>query len=167
MNNKITLINKIIVGIIAVIGLIFYIMIMKDSDNAGGAIDGMIKFTYFVLLIAVLASIWVWLKEMISHPEKLKRTAIVTIIFLAIVAIAKYVLASNEAEHYYPNIDVDAVTSNWVDTGLYTFYILGTIAVLLMFLSPVLSLAGEKRTGSVEEYEEEYDEEAEEEGDEE
>ena len=160
MNSKITLINKIIVGIIAVIGLIFYIMIMKDSDNAGGAIDGMLKFTYFVLLIAVLASIWVWLKEMVSHPGKLKQTAIVTIIFLLIVAIAKYGLASNKAEHYYPNIDVDPVTSNWVDTGLYTFYILGTIAVLLMFLSPVLSAIGQKRAAALEEeYEEEYEEE--------
>ncbi len=160
MDKKISLISKIIVGVIAVIGLIFYIMIMKDTEEAGGAIDGMLKFTYFVLFVAILASIWVWLKEMISHPKKLKQTAIVTTIFLFIVAIAKFVLASNKAEHYYPNIDVDPVTSNWVDTGLYTFYILGTIAVLLMFLSPVLSTLGEKRTGVVEEYEEEYEEES-------
>ncbi len=159
MDKKINLINKIIVGIIAVIGLIFYIMIMKDTEDAGGYIDGMLKFTYIVLAFAALASVWVWFKEMLSHPEKLKQTALVTILFLVIVAIAKYGLASNQPAHYKPNINVDATTSNWVDTGLYTFYILGTIAVLLMFLSPVLSGIGSGSSNKVsEEYEEDYEE---------
>jgi uncharacterized membrane protein YozB (DUF420 family) len=138
-NKKITLITKIIVGIIAVVGLIFYIMIMQNPDNADTAIDYMLNFTYIVLGFAVLLTFWVWLKELLSHPQKLKETAIVSIIFLGIVLFAKYVLASNQPEHYYPNINIDATTSNWVDTGLYTFYILGAIAVLLMFLSPLLS----------------------------
>ena len=157
MDKKISLTSKIIVGVIAVIGLLFFIMIMKDTEEAGGSIDGMLKFTYLVLALTVLASVWVWLKEMFSHPDKLKQTAIVTVLFLAIVAIAKFVLASNKAEHYYPNIDVDAKTSGWVDAGLYTFYILGTIAVLLMFLSPVLSGFGSKKA-IADEYEEEYEE---------
>ena len=156
MDKKISLTSKIIVGVIAVIGLIFFIMIMKDTEEAGGSIDGMLKFTYLVLVVTVVASVWVWFKEMLSHPEKLKQTAIVTVIFFVIVAIAKFVLASNKAEHYYPNIDVDAKTSGWVDAGLYTFYILGTIAVLLMFLSPVLSSIGGKKAVEVE-YEEEYE----------
>lgn len=138
-NKKINLITKIIVGIIAVVGLIFYIMIMQNPDNADAAIDYMLNFTYIVLGFAVLLTFWVWLKELLSHPQKLKETAIVSIIFLGIVLFAKYVLASNQPEHYYPNINIDATTSNWVDTGLYTFYILGAIAVLLMFLSPLLS----------------------------
>jgi len=146
-------INKILVGIIAVIGLIFYIMIMRDPDNASGSIDLMLRFTYFVLGITVLVSIWVWIKEMMSHPEKLKQTALIIILFLLVVAIAKFVLASKESVTYYPNIHVDANTSNWIDTGLFTFYILGILAVLLMFLSPVLSMfAGKGSTSSEEVY---------------
>ena len=141
-NKSLSLINKIIVGVIAIIGVILYFMIMKDPDNADGVIDAMLNFTYLVLAIAAIVSFWVWLKELISHPGKLKQTVITAVIFLAIVLFAKYVLASNQAEHYYPNIDVDANTSNLVDTGLYTFYILGTIAILLMFLSPILSVVG-------------------------
>ena len=160
MDKKISLTNKIIVGIIAVIGLIFYIMIMKDTEDAGGYIDGMLKFTYIVLAFAALASVWVWFKEMLSHPEKLKQTALVTVLFLVIVAIAKYGLASNQPAHYKPNINIDATTSNWVDTGLYTFYILGTIAILLMFLSPVLSGIGMGGNKASEELEEEYEEES-------
>lgn len=147
-NKKITLITKIIVGIIAVVGLIFYIMIMQNPDNADTAIDYMLNFTYIVLGFAVLLTFWVWLKELLSHPQKLKETAIVSIIFLGIVLFAKYVLASNQPEHYYPNINIDATTSNWVDTGLYTFYILGAIAVLLMFLSPLLSKLAESGSKS-------------------
>ena len=163
MEKSLSLTNKIIVGIIAAIGLFFYIMIMKDTEDAGAYIDGMLKFTYVVLAITLLASVWVWFKEMLSHPEKLKQTGLVTILFLVIVAIAKYVFASNQPVHYKPNINVDATTSNWVDTGLYTFYILGTVAVLLMFLSPVLSgigMGGNKASEEVieEEYEETYEE---------
>jgi len=141
-DKKLTLINKIIVGVIAIIGVILYFMIMKDADNASGIIDTMLRFTYFVLAFAVFVSVLVWFKEMLSHPAKLKQTVIVTVIFLAIVFFAKYVLASNQPVHYFPNIDVDAKTSNLVDTGLYTFYIFGTIAILLMFLSPVLTMLG-------------------------
>jgi len=141
-DKNLTLINKIIVGVIAIIGVILYFMIMKDPDNADGIINTMLRFTYLVLAFAVIVSVLVWFKEMLSHPAKLKQTVIVTVIFLAIVLFAKYVLASNQPVHYFPNIDVDAKTSNWVDTGLYSFYILGTIAVLLMFLSPVLSMFG-------------------------
>ena len=161
MDKKISLINKVIVGIIAVLGLVFYILIMtKEKEEAKGSIDIMLKYTYIILVITILASLWVWIKEMISHPEKLKQTAIFSGLFLVIVAFAKFVLASNKPAHYYPHIDVDANTSNWVDTGLYTFYILGVIAVLLMFLSPVLSGVGAKKT-VVEQYEEEYEEEEE------
>ncbi len=141
-NKTLNLITKIIVGIIAVVGFILFVMIMKDQENADPYINTMLNFTYLVLGITVLASIWVWLKELISHPEKLKQTFIVTMLFIGIVSIAKYGFASNEPAHYYPNINVDANTSNWVDTGLFTFYILGTIAVLLMFLSPALSMIG-------------------------
>ncbi len=157
-NKTISLTNKIIVGLIALVGLVLYIMIMKDPDNADSAINAMLNFTYFVLGFAVLVSLWVWFKEMLTQPGKLKETAIVTIIFLIIVAIAKYGLASNQPAHYYPNINVDAATSNWVDTGLYTFYILGTIAVLVMFLSPVLSMVASGSKSSSEAYEEEEEE---------
>ncbi len=148
-NKTLNLITKIIVGLIAIVGFILFVMIMKDTENAGGVIDAMLNFTYLVLAIAVVASVWVWFKELISHPEKLKQTALVTIAFLAVVAIAKFVFASNEPVHYYPNINVDANTSNWVDTGLFTFYILGTVAVLLMFLSPVLSMLGGNKAQAV------------------
>ena len=157
MKKIISLISIIVIGIIAIVGLALFVMIMTDSKIVGDdPIDLMIKFTYLVIAITVLAAIFVWVKEMIFHPKKLKQTAISTVIFLAVVAIAKFVLASNKPEHYYPHIDVDGNTSGWVDTGLYTFYILGTIAVLLMFLSPVLSGLGGKNN-TVEEFEEEYE----------
>ena len=142
MENKINLILKIIVGVIAIIALYFYVSIMKNPEEAGGAIDSMLRFTYVVLVLALIATILVWLQDIISHPKKLMQTLVFVGLFALVVLIAKYALASNEAVDYYPNIHVDAHTSNWVDTGLFTFYILAFAAIALMFLSPVLSLLG-------------------------
>jgi len=150
-NNNIKYIGMGIIGILALIALFFFVSIAKDTDNAGGAIDGFITYTFFVLAIAVLATVAAWLMDVISHPEKLKQTAVSALAFLAIVAIAKFVFASNKGEQLTKKLYVDASTSSWIDTGLYTFYILGIIAVLLVFLSPVLSGFGGGSSAAVEE----------------
>ncbi len=165
MDSKtLSLFQKIIVGVIAAIALYFYISIMRNTEEADGSIDGMLRFTYVVLALALIASVIVWLKDIITNPKKLMQTLVFVGLFALVVLIAKYVLASNEPVDYYPNIHVDANTSNWVDTGLYTFYILGFIAIALMFLSPVLSLigsGGSSSSSAVEESDEvEEDEEA-------
>ena len=157
-DKKISLIEKIIVGVIAIIALFYYISIMKNTEDASGAIDGMLRFTYVILVLTIVATVWVWLKEIITHPAKLKQTFLFVGLFAVVVLIAKYVLASSEPVTYYPNIHVDANTSNWVDTGLYTFYILAFVAIALMFLSPVLSFVAEKKSlGQEEELIEEGD----------
>jgi len=143
MNSKtLSLIQKIIVIAIAAIAAFFYISIMKNTEEAGGSIDSMLKFTYFILVLALIGTVLVWLKDIISHPKKLMQTLIFVGLFALVVLIAKFVLASKEAVDFTPTLHVDAKTSNWVDTGLYTFYILGAVAILLMFLSPVLSALG-------------------------
>ncbi len=155
-SKTLSLLQKVIVGVIAVIAAFFYVSIMKNTEEAGGSIDAMLRFTYIILVIALIGTLLVWLKDIISHPKKLMQTLIFVGLFALIVLIAKFALASNQAVDYYPNIHVDAATSNWVDTGLYTFYILAAAAILLMFLSPVLSLlgGGSSNTSSVEEIEE-------------
>jgi len=128
-----------IVGILAIIALIFFVSIAKDVKHSGDAINGFITYTFVVLAIAIFATVIVWLMDVISHPEKLKKTGIAIIAFLAIVAIAKFIFASNNPEQLTSKLSIDGNTSSWIDTGLFTFYILGFIAILLMFLSPFLS----------------------------
>ena len=143
MNSKtLSLIQKIIVVVIAAIAAFFYISIMKNTEEAGGSIDSMLRFTYVILVLALVGTVLVWFKDIISHPKKLMQTLVFVGLFALVVLIAKFVLASKEAVDFSPTLHVDANTSNWVDTGLYTFYILGALAILLMFLSPVLSMLG-------------------------
>jgi len=157
-SKTLSLLQKVIVGVIAVVAAYFYISIMKNTEEAGGSIDAMLRFTYIILVIALIGTLLVWLKDILSNPKKLMQTLIFVGLFALIVLIAKFALASNQAVDYYPNIHVDATTSNWVDTGLYTFYILAVAAILLMFLSPVLSLMGGGSSKVSDSYEEETEE---------
>jgi predicted ABC-type exoprotein transport system permease subunit len=152
-----------IVGVLAIIALTFFVLIAKDVDNAGGAIDGFITYTFVVLALSVFAAVVVWLMDIFSHPEKLKQTRVAAIAFLLVVAAAKFIFASSKPEQLTSKLSIDGDTSSWIDTGLYTFYILGSIAILLMFLSPVLAGFGGTNTPKVEEVEEEVMEDAEEE----
>jgi hypothetical protein len=149
-----------IVGVLALIALIFFVLIAKDVDNAGGAIDGFITYTFVVLAIALFATVAVWLMDVISHPEKLKQTGVVTSVFLLVVVVSKFAFASSKPEQLTSKISIDGNTSSWIDTGLYTFYILGFLAILLMFLSPFLSGFGGK-SSNVEELVEEISEDVE------
>jgi uncharacterized membrane protein YhaH (DUF805 family) len=144
---SLSIIQKVIIGIIAVIAAFFYISIMKNEE-AGGAINGMLYFTYFVLGVTLLGTILVWFKDILMHPKKLKQTGIFDALFLLIVVIARY-FASDKGVRYSNGLEIDANTSKWVDTGLFTFYILAAVAILLMFLSPVLPMIGGKNNNEV------------------
>jgi len=98
--------------------------------------------------------------DVISHPEKLKQTGVVTSVFLLVVVVSKFAFASSKPEQLTSKISIDGNTSSWIDTGLYTFYILGFLAILLMFLSPFLSGFGGK-SSNVEELVEEISEDVE------
>ena len=147
-----------IIGIIAVIALFFFIPIIRNPHDSDSAINGMITFTKFVLIFAIIIAAFVWVKDIVTHPKKLMQSVISAGIFLLVVLIAKYALASNKSVDF-GKLHVDAGTSNWIDTGLYTFYILGAVAVLLMFISPVLSMFAPNATANaVGEIEEEIEE---------
>ncbi len=149
MDNKtIKLIRTGLVVVIALIALVFFVQILTnsgeteaDQSSLSSAINGFLYATYVVLGIALIMTVLTWLAELLSHPKKLVQFAISAGLFLLVILIAKFALASNEPETF-GKLSIDGNTSNWVDTGLYTFYILGAIAILLMFLSPVLSAIG-------------------------
>ena len=145
MDNKtFKLIRTVLVFAIALIALLFFVQIVAKSggeisDSLEGAINGLFYVTYVVLAVAVLMSVFLWFSELFSHKKKLVEFAISAALFLMVVLIAKYVLASNEPVTYSPTLKIDGNTSNWVDTGLYTFYMMAIIAILSILLSPLLT----------------------------
>ncbi len=144
-NKTFKIIRNILVVVIAVIALLFFVQILINSgdgemnDALKGAIDGLFYVTYVVLAATVLMAVFVWFAELFTHKKKLVEFGISAALFLMVILIAKYVLASNEPVTYNSNLKIDASTSNWVDTGLFTFYILAAIAILSILLSPLLT----------------------------
>jgi NADH:ubiquinone oxidoreductase subunit 6 (subunit J) len=144
-NKTFNIIRKVLVLVIAVIALLFFVQILINSgdgevnDALQGAIDGLFYVTYVVLASTVLMAVFVWFAELFTHKKKLVEFGISAGLFIMVILIAKYVLASNDPVTYNSNLKIDAATSNWVDTGLFTFYILGVIAILSIVLSPLLT----------------------------
>ena len=145
-NKTFKIIRNVLVLVIAVIALLFFVQIVinysgdeKMNDALKGAINGLFYVTYVVLAATVLMAVFVWFAELFTHKKKLVEFIISAALFLMVILIAKYVLASNEPVTYNSNLKVDANTSNWVDTGLFTFYILAVIAILSILLSPLLT----------------------------
>jgi len=127
-----SILQKVIIGILALIALVFFIQILRKPES-GGAINGMIQFTYVVLAITVLLVLTAWLKDMMSHPAKLMQTGIAAVLFLVVIGVSKALSASEAVD--YGKRHITGSTSSWVDTGLYTFYILGAIAILLLLFT--------------------------------
>ncbi len=146
-NKTLKLIRNGLVLVIALIALFFFVRVVSNSgdtvnDALNGAMNGMLYFTYIVLAAATLMAVFIWFAEMFSHPKKLVEFLISAGLFLLVVLVAKFALASNSPIKYSESLQIDGSTSNWIDTGLYTFYILATIAILAMILSPLLSGLG-------------------------
>ncbi len=143
-NKTLKLVRNGLVLVIALIALFFFIKVASNKDDLTGdafqgAMNGMLYFTYIVLAAATLMAVFIWFAEMFTHPKKLVEFLISAGLFLFVVLIAKFALASNQAVQYSDKLKISASTSNWVDTGLYTFYILAVIAILAMILSPLLT----------------------------
>ncbi|MDO5607662.1 MAG: hypothetical protein Q4G08_04310 [Capnocytophaga sp.] len=83
--------------------------------------------SYILLALAVIAVLAYGLMNLLSSPQKMKKTLLYTGVFVAIIAIS-YALASGEN-----------ATEKWVGTGITAFFILGAIATGLMILSGVKS----------------------------
>ncbi len=144
-NKTFKIIRSVLVLVIAIIALLFFVQILINSgegemnDALKGAINGLFYVTYVVLAVTVLMAVFVWFAELFTHKKKLVEFIISAGLFLMVVLVAKYALASNEPVVYNQNLQIDATTSNWVDTGLFTFYILAAIAILSILLSPLLT----------------------------
>ncbi len=144
-NKTIKYLRTALVLIIALLAGLFFVQILTNTgdgemnDALQGAINGMFYVTYVVLAVTTLMAVFVWFAELFTHKKKLVEFIISAGLFLLVILVAKYALASNEPVTYNSNLKIDASTSNWVDTGLFTFYILAVIAILSAFLSPILT----------------------------
>ncbi|WP_224485029.1 hypothetical protein [Robertkochia aurantiaca] len=131
-------IAKILAIILGVAGLVLWVLIVQQGAESG-MVDVMINLAVYMTLIvaaiALLMSIW----QLITHPDKLKKSLISLAAFALVLLISYFVLSSGSDIDLEAmsrrGIEVDEATSKLVGGGLIAFYILAGVAVLAMLLS--------------------------------
>ena len=140
---------KIVAAILAIAGIIFYVMIVSKGDLAIEAayadgedvasINWALYIGYAILGVVLLFVLTFVLKGIFAGD--IKKTLMSVGAFLVIIVIS-YVMASSSIEGL-PLNDGVAITesgSKWVGTGLYVFYILAVIAIGSMVFSGIKKL---------------------------
>lgn len=132
-------ISKIITLILGLIGCIFLGIVLFKGDAVveatGEGVDGFL-YTAYVTGIIILAAVAIFaVVDMISGNIK-KNFYIGIGAFILVVAIS-YVLADGTAMQLREGDSLSASGVKWVETGLYTFYILAVVAIGAMILSSV------------------------------
>lgn len=140
---KIIKIALIVIGVVSAI--LWYLLPDSDMPAAeaaqNGAMNTMFIITYILLGFAVIASVLFALKNLFANPAGLKKTIFVLVGF-AIVAGISYVLSSGTdvSPEYMAMSDESTVKK--IGMGIYIFFILTAVAVVLTIVPGVKKLLG-------------------------
>ena len=126
---------KILVLIIGVIAVFFLARIMMIGDEAiesdatnQGIVGSFITLALITLGIAAIITLLFTLKNLLTHPDKLKQALISIGLFAVVVAIAYFTSSGVEKDLGDGKI-LTAGESQWVEAGIRTFYFLVLAAV--------------------------------------
>ncbi len=155
---------KILVLVIGVLAAVMYFFMLKSGseDEANAYIDNLLNLTVALLYATAILALLGWIIDIFSSKKSMVYTLISFAAFLVIVLIA-YSQASDKP-FKVNDVEYSGTVSKWSDTGLYTFYILAGIAIILMIFTSFFSgvnFGGGKKAVLAEG--EEFDEEADEE----
>lgn len=109
--------------------------IVNSGDVQASVVDPMLYVTYIVFAIVVVLVLIFVIKGLFSG--NIKNTLIPVGVFAVVLLIA-YMLGDATPMYDRNNVQtIDASGSKWVDAGLFTFYILAAVAILVMLFSGV------------------------------
>ncbi len=127
---------KIVGLVLSLIGVYFLAMIILKGDDAiiesGTGIDGFLYTAYVIFALVVVAVVIFGLKGLFSG--NIKNTLITLGAFVVVIAIS-YAMADDTPMMLKDGDMLSESGSKWVGAGLYTFYLLGIIAIGSMFIS--------------------------------
>lgn len=127
---------KIVGLVLSLIGVYFLAMIILKGDDAiiesGSGIDGFLYTAYVIFALVVIAVVIFGLKGLFSG--NIKNTLITLGAFVVVIAIS-YAMADDTPMMLKDGDMLSESGSKWVGAGLYTFYLLGVIAIGSMFIS--------------------------------
>jgi hypothetical protein len=124
------------IAVISVIGFAFWIMIVKGGDDSS-AIDMMLWFGKILVFTAAGIAIVLSLKNIASHPAKIKVAGIAIVALLAIVGISYAMSSGHEVLSDTGEQMVSESGSKMVGTGLRVFYLLVIVALGAMVASGI------------------------------
>lgn len=131
---------KIVLAVLGVAGIIFLARIVAAGDEAVKAsaaagdtslIEPMAWIAYLVLAVIVALVLIFVVVNLFSSGETLKKTLMSVGAFL-LVAVIAYVLAEGVETPMQDGKMLSESGSRWVGTGLYAFYILAIVSVVVM-----------------------------------
>ena len=124
------------IAVISVIGLAFWIMIIKGGDDSS-AIDMMLWLGKILVFAAAGIAIVLSLKNIASNPAKIKAAGISLVALLVIIGISYGLSSGQEVLSDTGEQMVSESGSKNVGTGLRVFYLLIIIALGAMVASGV------------------------------
>ena len=133
MKKNISKILSILIIILAVISGVLYYKIAQNGIDADKQIDAIINLTKWLLYLTAFLAVIGWILDIFSSKKSLIYT-LISLAFLGLIVFFAYLMASGEPYKLGDTVYSGKV-SQWVDTGLWTFYFLAIIAVILMMFS--------------------------------
>lgn len=132
---KIIKIGALVIGLIAVVFLVRIIMIGDEAIEADvanhGILSGFITLALVVLTIATISAVVFSLANLVSNPDKLKKSLISVGVF-AVILILGYVMSSGEERALADGGILTAAQSQMIEGAIKSFYILIMLAAGLM-----------------------------------
>ncbi len=132
---KIIKIGALVIGLIAVFFLVRVIMIGDEAfetDAANhGVLSGFVNLALVVLAIAAISAVLFSLVNLVSSPDKLKKSLISFGVF-AVILILGYMMSSGEERLLNDGTTLTAAQSQMIEGAIKSFYILIMLAAGLM-----------------------------------
>lgn len=141
-----TILLWLLMGISAVLVVIFYAGPVVDGTKGTGieepnVTDLILNWAYFLIGIAAVISIVFPLLGIVTNPKDAKKS-LIGLAFAVIIVFIAYELSSDEVLRIvgYDGTDNVPTTLKWVDTGLYSMYILFIVALGTILFSEIARL---------------------------
>ena len=107
---------------------------MAASVGDYSLVSPLVSLALFIIAVTVLVTLIFSIRNLATSPQKLKK-ALIFIGFFALVVLIAYVTSTGVETELKDDKILSASASRWVGAGIRTFYILASIAFLLMILS--------------------------------
>jgi len=132
---KIIKIGALVIGLIAVFFLVRIIMLGDEAIEADvanqGILSGFITLALVVLAIATVSAVVFSLVNLVSNPDKLKKSLISVGVF-AVILILGYVMSSGEERILNDGTTLTVAQSQMIEGAIKAFYLLIFLAAGLM-----------------------------------